>query len=96
MHAELIADFLDRVAALDDSPLRSRHAWFYADLARYAEELCQAAAEARDDGANLYDGSNTDRADSHHARRVNPHSSCGRKRTSSGHRRRRPQPRDVA
>ena len=44
LHDEAIGDLLDRVAALDDAPDRTRHHWFYADLARLAADLCDDIA----------------------------------------------------
>ena len=51
LHADHIADLLDRVAALDDAPDRHHHEWFYADLARIAEDIyADVAGVAREHG----------------------------------------------
>jgi hypothetical protein len=57
--SEIIAGLTDRVADLDDAPDRARHEWFYADLARLAEDFCaDATAVAYEDGyqAGIRDG----------------------------------------
>jgi hypothetical protein len=61
-HSDVIAGLIERVADLDDAPDRARHEWFYADLARIAEDIC---TDAHDDGytAGHKDGYDAGRRD---------------------------------